>query len=115
MNEILPKALRPIMTDPKMGTVHYYPEKFKLDVVDGMKYIYTEAILPEIDDEVIIIDDEELNESIETTKEETNKTILDDIINDANKKKSIPFLLEIAKILNDFIFFYFLFYFFIIY
>ncbi len=54
MNEILPKALRPIMTDPKMGTVHYYPEKFKLDVVDGMKYIYTEAILPEIDDEVIM-------------------------------------------------------------
>jgi 5'-3' exonuclease len=54
MNEIIPKALRPIMNDPMSGCAHYYPEEFKLDAVDGMKYIYTEAILPEIDDEVIM-------------------------------------------------------------
>lgn len=54
MSGIVPSALRPIMTDPNSGCAHYYPEKFRIDAVDGMKYIYTEAILPEIDDEVIM-------------------------------------------------------------
>ncbi len=54
MNEIIPKALRPIMNDPMKGCAHYYPEDFRIDAVDGMKYIYTEAILPEIDDYVIM-------------------------------------------------------------
>ncbi len=54
MNEIIPKALRPIMTDPKMGCSHYYPATFRLDVLDGLKTMYSEAILPEIDESVLL-------------------------------------------------------------
>ncbi len=54
MNNIIPNALRPIMTDPMKGCIHYYPEEFRVDAVDGLKTIYSEAILPEIDDEVIM-------------------------------------------------------------
>ncbi len=74
MSEILPKALRPIMNDPMKGCVHYYPEKFRIDAVDGMKYVYSEAILPEIDDEVIMKAYHEVEDGL-TESEKTRNTI----------------------------------------
>ncbi len=54
MSHIIPKALAPIMNDPMKGCVHYYPMNFKIDVLDGLKTIYSEAILPEFDESVIM-------------------------------------------------------------
>lgn len=44
----------------------YYPDKFKLDILWGQKYIYSEPILPNIDDKTII---REINK-IKLTEEE---------------------------------------------
>lgn len=54
MSNIIPKALQPIMSDPMKGCVHYYPTDFKLDVLDGLKSVYSEAILPEFDESVVM-------------------------------------------------------------
>jgi len=51
---LLPEVLRPIMTDVDYGCVQYYPEDFRLDVYAGGKTIYSEPILPEIEDEHMI-------------------------------------------------------------
>ena len=48
--EILPEVLRDIMTDDSIGATQYYPESIKIDAVFGGKTMYSEAILPEIDD-----------------------------------------------------------------
>lgn len=45
----LPKKLLTLSNDPKYLLVQYYPIDFKIDALAGEKYIYSEAILPEID------------------------------------------------------------------
>jgi 5'-3' exonuclease len=47
MSFLLPKPLREIMTEKE------YPKAFTIDALAGSKYIYSEAILPEIDSEKI--------------------------------------------------------------
>jgi 5'-3' exonuclease len=74
MNGIIPKALRPIMTDPMKGCVHYYPEDFRVDAVDGLKRVYSEAILPEIDDIVIMKAYDQLQDGL-TESEKVRNTI----------------------------------------
>jgi 5'-3' exoribonuclease 1 len=54
MNLLLPSVLRPIMTDDKLLCTQFYPIDFKLDVTVGIKTQYSEAILPEIDDKLLI-------------------------------------------------------------
>ena len=54
MSDLLPSSLRPIMTDDKLLCTQFYPIEFKLDVVNGIKAMYSEAILPEIDEELLI-------------------------------------------------------------
>jgi 5'-3' exonuclease len=49
MSFLLPKTLQEIFIDCK-----YYKTDFQIDVLAGLKYIYCEAILPEIDDDYII-------------------------------------------------------------
>ena len=51
---MLPEVLHPIMIDTKVGATQYYPETFKIDVTFGSKTMYSEAILPEIDDEYLL-------------------------------------------------------------
>jgi 5'-3' exoribonuclease 1 len=53
-NDLIPVQLRPVMTNPEYGCVQYYPESFRLDVLSGIKTIYSEGILPEIDVEVLM-------------------------------------------------------------
>ena len=64
---LVPPQLRPIMTELEMGCVQYYPEGFQLDVFSGIKTIYSEAILPEIDVDVLMArvreQEENMNES----------------------------------------------------
>lgn len=54
MNELVPAPLRPIMLDDKELCVEYYPIDFRLDVTVGIKVEYSEAILPEINDEHLL-------------------------------------------------------------
>jgi 5'-3' exonuclease len=54
MNELVPKSLRPIMLDEKNLCVGYYPTDFRLDASVGIKFIYCEAILPEINEELLL-------------------------------------------------------------
>jgi 5'-3' exonuclease len=54
LNNLVPSVLRPIMTDDKLLCTQYYPTEFVLDVCVGIKQIYSEALLPEIDEELLI-------------------------------------------------------------
>ena len=51
---ILPKQLQDIMTNDDLGCSQYYPIDFRLDVTVGGKTQYSEAILPEIDEELLL-------------------------------------------------------------
>lgn len=44
MNFIVPRSIRHIMSDPDK-----YPKEFEIDALAGIKYIYSEAILPELE------------------------------------------------------------------
>ena len=54
LNNLVPSVLRPIMTDDKLLCTQYYPTEFVIDVCVGIKKIYSEALLPEIDEELLI-------------------------------------------------------------
>ncbi len=54
MDFLLPAQLRPVMTDPNLLCIPYYPTDFRIDASAGVKYIYSEALLPEIDEEVLL-------------------------------------------------------------
>lgn len=54
MNELVPSVLRPIMLEDKYLCTQFYPIDFRLDVVTGIKTIYSEAILPEIDEDLLL-------------------------------------------------------------
>jgi len=49
---LLPRECSKLMKDEEMK--EWYPEEFAIDAAAGMKYIYAEPILPEIDDRVLI-------------------------------------------------------------
>ena len=54
LNNLIPSVLRPIMTDDKLLCTQYYPTEFVLDVTVGIKQEYSEALLPEIDEELLL-------------------------------------------------------------
>ncbi len=51
---IVPEALRPIMHDDKIGMTQYYPTEIRIDAAFGGKSMYSEAILPEIEDNELL-------------------------------------------------------------
>jgi len=53
-DHIMPKVLRPIMTDDEIGATQYYPTEIRIDAAFGGKTMYSEAILPEIEDSFLI-------------------------------------------------------------
>jgi len=54
MSNLMPKQLGELMKKPDKLLVQYYPIDFKVDATVGLKYMYSEAILPEIDDEFFL-------------------------------------------------------------
>lgn len=54
MDTLLPVILRPIMNDDKLLCTQFYPIEFRIDVSTGIKTQYSEAILPEINEELLI-------------------------------------------------------------
>ena len=68
MDFLIPTALRPIMNDDKLLCTQFYPIDFRIDATVGQKTQYSEAILPEIDEE-LLIDTVKKYEKKLTTKE----------------------------------------------
>lgn len=54
MKDNVPKNLGNLMVDPKKLLVPYYPTDFRVDASVGRKWMYSEAILPEIDDDFLL-------------------------------------------------------------
>ena len=54
MSKIVPKKLGDLMKKPEKLLVQYYPIDFKVDITSGLKYMYSEAILPEIEDDFFL-------------------------------------------------------------
>jgi 5'-3' exonuclease len=77
MNGLLPVSLREIMTRKDLAL--FYPKHFQVDALAGSKYIYSEAILPEIDTEKmrLIISEKvgDLSEEEKKRNTNTNKLI----------------------------------------
>jgi len=46
---LLPQTMQSLLTDEDSPIVEWYPKKIKLDVLKGMKNIYSDPILPDID------------------------------------------------------------------
>ena len=71
-SDLLPVKFRKLMTGIKSPLIQYFPIDFKLDVVLGQKYEYSEPILPEQNDSRIL---KEL-EKIKLTKTQKNRNML---------------------------------------
>jgi 5'-3' exonuclease len=80
MSTLLPKCLQDIFENEKM-----YPKEFEMDVLAGLKYIYSEAILPEIEDEWIF-KEYTLRQELFTNEEQERNKIHKKLIT-FNKKK----------------------------
>jgi 5'-3' exonuclease len=86
MNSLVPSVLRPIMTNDTLLCTQFYPTEIKLDVTVGIKTIYSEAILPEIDEDLLL----------ETIKKYEKKLKPDEIIrNTISMKPKKPKIDEI--------------------
>lgn len=73
MDHLLPSVLRPIMKDDKLLCSQFYPTGFELDAVVGVKTQYSEAILPEIDTELLIPVIKKYEEKLNAEEKERNK------------------------------------------
>ena len=51
---LLPKSYGTLMTSSSSPIIEYYPTDFKLDILAGEKYIYSEPLLPEINTEHVL-------------------------------------------------------------
>lgn len=71
LKSLLPTKYGKLIDNIDSGLVQYFPITFELDVVMGDKFIYSEPLLPEINDEKVI---EELNKiKLSKTDQERNK------------------------------------------
>jgi 5'-3' exonuclease len=75
MNSLLPKPLRPIMDDDKLLCTQFYPIDFKLDITIGLKTMYSESILPEIDENILLPVIEKYVEKCSKTEKERNMVV----------------------------------------
>lgn len=72
-NELVPSVLRPIMLDDKLLCTQFYPISFRIDVAAGIKTMYSEAILPEIDEELLIGTVKEYEKKLNSSEIKRNK------------------------------------------
>jgi 5'-3' exoribonuclease 2 len=72
MCDLVPSVLRPIMTDDKLLCTQFYPIDFKLDISTGIKTIYSEAILPEINEELLISTVQKYDEKLSVEEKKRN-------------------------------------------
>lgn len=68
MKHLLPTSLGDLMTTYS----HLYPESFRVDALAGLKYIYSEAILPELDDESLMEAIRNVEKTLSSAERERN-------------------------------------------
>jgi 5'-3' exonuclease len=69
---ILPTKYGSLMTDTKSPIKKYYPMNVELDVLSGLKYIYSHAILPHIDDKKIMMQLNKIDKILPNTDKKRN-------------------------------------------
>jgi len=74
MSNLLPNSLKIIMDDDKLLCTQFYPTEIRIDATIGIKTIYSEAILPEIDEEILIPVIKKYEEKC--TKEEKERNVI---------------------------------------
>jgi 5'-3' exonuclease len=62
----LPKDFKKILDDPELK--EFYPKEFRVDAVQGIKYIYSEAILPEIETDKLLAKVIEIEKNLSPTE-----------------------------------------------
>ena len=77
LSSLLPKGYGKLMTDIDSPLIQYFPVDFKLDVMLGQKQEYSEPLLPELDEELML---EEIGKIKLTKTEERRNLILKDPI-----------------------------------
>ena len=60
------------MIDENEEISAFYPEQFRVDATQGIKYIYSEAILPEIDTSVLLKKVKEVEDKLSPTEKKRN-------------------------------------------
>ena len=78
--KMLPEKIGNLMIDNNYNLTQYYPSAFKIDAVAGMKYIYSEALLPEIDEKKIINKVKNIEKKLNSKDKERNKIIYEPYI-----------------------------------
>jgi 5'-3' exonuclease len=76
MSSLLPEVIRPIMKEDRLLCTQFYPIQFNLDVTVGIKTIYSEAILPEIDEELLITTVQKYEKELTGSEKERNTVSL---------------------------------------
>ena len=71
-NNLVPKSYAKLMTDINSPLIQYFPIDFELDVIMGEKNIYSEPIIPHLNDKKIIA--ELANIKLTKTEAERNST-----------------------------------------
>ena len=76
---ILPKKMMHLLPDEFVKMIDeneeisaFYPEQFRVDATQGIKYIYSEAILPEIDTSVLLKKVKEVEDKLSPTEKKRN-------------------------------------------
>lgn len=70
-NDILPKIYRDLMKCPDLE--EFYPMDFELDILAGEKFIYSEPVLPELEDKKITETTKKVEESLSEAERKRNE------------------------------------------
>ena len=74
---LLPKGYEKLMTDISSPLLQYFPIDFKLDVMLGQKQEYSEPLLPEVDEEIVLAEIGKIK--LTKTEERRNKILKEPI------------------------------------
>jgi len=71
-SDLLPKKYANLMKEAKSPLIEYYPTDYEMDVVAGGKFIYTEPLLPEINDHAVLEETAKLEQSLNASNKKRN-------------------------------------------
>ena len=72
-SDILPKEIGKLMHDTEETLIQYYPIDFELDVVAGVKHVYSEPLLPIVDADEVVEKVKEKYDTLTPAEKKRNK------------------------------------------
>jgi 5'-3' exoribonuclease 1 len=84
--DLLPDMYKPLISSTKLSK--YYVSNFELDVLDGLKYIKAEAILPEINTDDIIQSTKDIDDKLNVNEKKINQLNYDPLIFEKTAKSN---------------------------